>query len=240
MKGRKILITGGASGIGLSTAELFASEGARVALLDRNSNVNHVAKELGGFGAVVDIANEDEVRRSVTQARDSLDGLDGVVNCAGISFPGGVEDGDLASWKLILDVNLVGAFLVTRAAVPYLRANAAATIVNVSSGLALKPEARLGAYVASKAGLLAWTKVIAQELGPTIRVNAICPGVTETPMIQPMLDAGVTAKDLGVGRALGRGGHAIEQAHGILYLTSDESSYVTGIALPIDGGRSYH
>jgi NAD(P)-dependent dehydrogenase (short-subunit alcohol dehydrogenase family) len=240
LQGRKIVITGAASGIGFSTAELFVSHGASVALLDRDRGIEDIAKRLGGFGACVDITNESDVAQAIVDAAKALNGLDGLVNCAGVSSPSSLANTEPSSWRQVLEINLTGAFLVTRAALSHLQKAPSATIVNVASGLALKPEPQHGAYVASKAGLLGWTKVIAQELGPSIRVNALCPGITETDMIRPIIKAGVTLGALGEGRALKRTAQPIEQAYGILYLTSDESAFVTGSTLSVDGGRSYY
>ena len=211
-----------------------------MAILDRSDEVMAVAAELGALALQADVTLDDQVAHAVRSAHGSLQGLDGLVNCAGVSVPATLEETDAATWRRTLDVNLTGAFLVTRAAAPYLREHAPATIVNVASALALRPEPRHGAYVASKAALVAWTKVIAQELGPAVRANALCPGVTDTPMLRPVLAAGLSLEDLGRDRALKRSGTALEQAQAALFLTSRESSFVTGIALSVDGGRAYY
>jgi NAD(P)-dependent dehydrogenase (short-subunit alcohol dehydrogenase family) len=195
---------------------------------------------LGALGLQANVTSDDQVTQAVRNAYAGLQGLDGLVNCAGVSVPATLEETDVAVWRRTLEVNLTGAFLVTRAAAPYLRKHGPATIVNVASALGLRPEPRHGAYVASKAALVAWTKVIAQELGPAVRANALCPGVTDTPMLRPVLAAGLTLEDLGRDRALKRSGTALEQAQAALFLTSHESSFVTGIALAVDGGRAYH
>lgn len=239
LAGRRILITGGASGIGLATARLFRQHGAKVGVLDRDAAAATAAAGTDGAAVAADVADPDAARRGVRDLADALGGLDGLVNCAGIFIPGLAEDGDLAGWSQTLAVNLTGAFLVTAAALPFLKQAAGATIVNVSSGIGLRPGPGMGAYAASKAALLAWTKVLAQELGPAIRVNATCPGPTDTPLMRANAADG-DLQALGAGRALARSGEPLEQAHAILFLTGPESSFVTGVTLPVDGGRTYY
>jgi NAD(P)-dependent dehydrogenase (short-subunit alcohol dehydrogenase family) len=241
LAGRKILVTGGASGIGLATVELFVREGATVAVLDANHHALGEAARCGAAHVVeANVADERAVHASVHAAAQALDGLDGLVNAAGISVTRNLAEHDLASWRLIMDVNLTGAFLVTRAALPYLSAAASATIVNVASGIALRPFAGLGAYAASKAGLLAWTKVLSQELGPKIRVNATCPGSTDTPLMRANMPPGVDVAQFTAQYVMRRQGEAVEQAHAILFLTGPESTFVTGVSLAVDGGRTFH
>jgi NAD(P)-dependent dehydrogenase (short-subunit alcohol dehydrogenase family) len=239
LKGRRILITGAASGIGLATARLFVEQGARVGLLDRNEAATAaIAEELGGSAVAVDVTDQDAVNAGVAAIAAELGGLDGLVNCAGIGNAGRADAADYAGWHQTLAVNLTGPYLITVAALPFLKQAETATIVNVSSGFALCPTATFGAYSASKAGLLAWTKVLAQELAPSIRVNATCPGATDTPMMR--LAHGNDTSTWGVGRALGRSSEPLEQAHAILFLTGPESSYITGTTLSVDGGKAYY
>ena len=236
--GRRILITGAASGMGKTTAELFVAEGAQVALLDANAAaLEAVAGEIGCPGFRADVTDASSVKVAVEQAATAMGGIDGVVNAAGIFGFTPLADSTPEQWQRILAVNLMGPVLVSQAALPWLQAAPAATIVNISSIQALKPSPRVGAYVASKAGLLGITRSLAMELGPKIRVNAVCPGTIDTPMARANLaDTGIDVSSYVIPRL----GSAMEAAQGILYLTSDESSYVTGIALPIDGGRAFH
>ena len=241
LEGRKILITGGASGIGLATVELFVQEGASVAVLDVDQGSLESATRLGAAHvAQVDVTDEVAVGREVLAAAQALGGLDGLVNAAGISITRNLADQDLASWRKILDVNLTGAFLVAKAALPHLTAATGATIVNVASGIALRPFPGLGAYAASKAGLLAWTKVLAQELGPRIRVNATCPGSTDTPLMRANMPPNVDMAQFTSQYVMRRQGEAVEQAQAILFLTGPESTFITGVSLAIDGGRTFH
>lgn len=240
LQGRRILITGGASGIGLATARLFIEHGAKMAILDLEERaVSTAGRQCGCVGVAADVSNAAQVRTAVERAAHDLGGLDGLVNCAGIFIGGRADEGDLEGWSRNLAVNLTGPFIVTAAALPYLKAEPAATIVNVSSGIGLRPSPNQGAYAASKAGLLAWTKVLAQELGPNIRVNATCPGPTDTPLMRANA-GGRDMKALGAERALDRAGEPIEQAHAILFLTGPESTFVTGVTIPVDGGRTYY
>jgi len=220
---------------------LFVAEGARVALLDRDGvAVAAAADSLNAFSAEVDVTNEVAVKGAVEGAALALGGLDGLVNCAGIAIAESLSETSLSRWMKILDVNLTGPMLVARAALPYLEANASATIVNVASGIALRPFPRQGAYAASKAGLLAWTKVIAQELGPKIRVNAICPGSTDTPLMRANMPTDLDKAAFAGQYVLKRQGEAHEQAHAILFLTGPESTFITGVSLAVDGGRTFH
>jgi NAD(P)-dependent dehydrogenase (short-subunit alcohol dehydrogenase family) len=241
LAGRKMLITGGASGIGLATLELFVGEGAQVAVLDVDRTSLDRAIDKGAVHAALgDVSDKLSVDAAVSAAASAMEGLDGLVNAAGISITRGLAEQDLVSWQRVLDVNLTGAFLVTQAALPHLKASGTATIVNVSSGIALRPFAGLGAYAASKAGLLAWTKVLAQELGPSIRVNATCPGSTDTPLMRANMPPNVDLSQLTSQYVMQRQGEAIEQAHAILFLSGAESTFITGVSLAVDGGRTFH
>jgi NAD(P)-dependent dehydrogenase (short-subunit alcohol dehydrogenase family) len=241
LRGRRILITGAASGIGRATATLFAKHGARLALLDTaDSDVALLADELESHSIHADVTNVVAVRECIRQASKAVSGLDGVVNVAGIAGAQMLIDTDLERWKRILDVNLSGPMIVTQAALPFLMENESATVVNVASAIALRPFAGQGAYAASKAGLLAWTKVLAQELAPRIRVNATCPGPTDTPLMRAHMSQFVNAEHLTAQLALRRQGTALEQAEAILFLTGPESTFITGIGLAVDGGRTFH
>jgi NAD(P)-dependent dehydrogenase (short-subunit alcohol dehydrogenase family) len=248
LTGRRILITGGASGIGLATARRFVAEGASVALLDRNAEgLAKAAAELGGaaWTAQADVTNEAQVRRAVDGAAAALKGLDGLVNGAGISEWRSLEDLSFADWRRLLSVNLDGPFLVTHAALGALKAAGKATIVNLGSGAGLAPRQNFSAYCASKGGLVLFTKAIAMDLAASnIRVNVVCPGIVMTPLVEKNLALNPD-RDAAVQRYLSRNlmkrfGTAEEIAEAILYLTSDESSFVTGTALSIDGGSVFH
>jgi len=238
LSGRKILITGGASGIGRATCELFVREGAAVAVLDRATA--HIA---GAHSITADVADATSVTHAMRQAAQELGGLDGLVNAAGVFINRGLIDTSTDVWNTTIAVNLTGTFLCVQAAVPFLRQAERASIVNVASGVGLLPTGGGStAYVASKGGVIAMTRTLAAELAPTIRVNAVCPGAVETPMTDGTLrDASGTVIPAIVNRyALGRPAAPEEIAAGILFLIAHESSFVTGINLAVDGGRTYH
>ena len=235
LRGRRILITGAASGIGQRTAELFATEGAALTLLDCDrKRLASVARETGGTAVEADVTQESSVTRAVEQGAGAMGGIDGVVNAAGIVIHGSVLDVGLADWKLVLDVNLTGTYIVVRCCLPWLVKAPFATIVNIASGQGLLPNnPGMTAYAASKGGVVNLTRALAAELAPSIRVNSVCPGMVDTPMT-----AGLE-RDLDR-YALGRIAEPLEIAQSILFLTATESSFVTGAALAVDGGRTFH
>jgi NAD(P)-dependent dehydrogenase (short-subunit alcohol dehydrogenase family) len=248
LRGRKVLITGGASGIGLATARRFIAEGAKVALLDRDRDgLASVVRELGdaAMPVIADVTSEPEVRAGVNDACDALQGLDGLVNAAGISVWRGVADMTFEEWRRILSINLDGPFLVCLAALPALKAAGGATIVNIASGAGLQPRQNFSAYCSSKGGLVLFTKAIAMDLaGDKIRVNAVCPGIVMTPLVERNLGLHED-RDAAFQRYISRNlmkrfGTAEEVADAVLFLSSEESSFVTGSALSLDGGSVFH
>lgn len=243
LHGRRMLVTGAASGIGRAVAELFTAEGARLALLDRDLEaLRAVAESCGALAIELDVTDEDAVQAAVEQAATHLGGIDGVVNAAGVIAVGPLESTDLAAWRRQVDVNMTGPFLVCRAALPWLRQSPAATIVNIASAQAFRPVGANCAYAAAKAGVTNFTKAIASELAPDIRANVVCPGIVDTPMVAQVSGskgksaATPTLKDY----PLGRMAQPREIAQSILFLSCDESSYITGAALAVDGGRTFH
>jgi NAD(P)-dependent dehydrogenase (short-subunit alcohol dehydrogenase family) len=235
LRGRRVVITGAASGIGRSTARLFAQEGAAVGLLDRNATaLDEAVENTGGHGIQVDITDEASVAAAIDSAAAALGGIDGVVNAAGIMFRGTMSEVPADAWRHVLEVNLTGTYIVTRACLPWLLRESSATIVNIASAQGLLPNAPgYTAYAASKGGVINLSKALAAELAPKIRVNAICPGMTDTAMADGHRN-NVTSY------ALKRLADPLEIARAILFLTSTESSFVTGTALAADGGRAFH
>ena len=163
-----------------------------------------------------------------------MGGIDGVVNAAGIVIRGAVLEVGVADWRRVIDVNLTGIYIVVRSCLPWLAKATGATIVNIASGQGLLPNRpEMTAYAASKGGVVNLTRALAAELAPAIRVNSVCPGMVDTPMTAD------GPRDV-TPYALKRIADPLEIAHAILFLTSSESSFVTGAALAIDGGRTFH
>ena len=245
LAGRRVLVTGAASGIGLAVTRLFQREGARVAMLDRDGAALTKAAGDGAATLVCDVAEERQVRAAVAQAAAALGGLDGVVNSAGIDLMRPFEEMTAAEWAQVLAVDLTGPMLVCHAALPALRQAGRGTIVNIASGAALRPLEHRTAYCAAKAGLVMFGKTLAVDLAAHhIRVNAICPGIIDTPLFRSSW-TGAADPEAELARILERyvirrPGEPEEIAQAALYLTSDESSFVTGAALAVDGGRTFH
>lgn len=242
LEGRSIVITGAASGIGRATLDLFIREGAKVAALDANAAaVESLSRELGILGIHVDVANEPSVKKAIARAADELGGIDGLVNSAGVVALHPIEETSLEVWRRVIDVNLTGAFLVCREASPWLQKAKGATIVNISSAQALMPIATAGAYAASKGGVLSFSKALAADLAPNVRVNTICPGLVDTPMNAGLKKSADDGPPVPLDKYLLRRWAAPEEiANSILFLTSSDSSYITGTALAVDGGRTFH
>ncbi|RYY29076.1 MAG: SDR family oxidoreductase [Sphingomonadales bacterium] len=244
LKDRHILITGAASGIGRATAELFAAEGAALALVDRDAvALDLVAEQTGGTAFVVDLADEAAVLRGVAAAASAMGGIDGLVNCAGIAGSQTLDVLDRGIWDQFVAINLTAPYLICRAALPHLQASPRATIVNIASGQALLPNAPgIAAYAATKAGLVAFTKALGAELAPRIRANVVAPGIVDTPMVQSVLGGYASPDDAPFVQqyAMKRVAQPAELAEAILFLSSDASSYITGTVLAVDGGRTFH
>jgi NAD(P)-dependent dehydrogenase (short-subunit alcohol dehydrogenase family) len=235
LQGRRIVVTGAASGIGRQTARLFAAEGATVIALDRQPIAEGALPGVqSDLCFAVDICDPAAVTKALADAAALAGGLDGVVNAAGIMITGPTQDVTAEVWRKVIEVNLTGTFFVTQAALPWLRQATGATVVNIASGAGVLPNAPgLAAYAASKGGVVALTKALAADLAPAIRVNCICPGMVDTPMADGFRT--------NVGNyALKRIAEPEEIARALMFLTSTDASYVTGATLAVDGGRTFH
>ncbi|MEQ9642274.1 MAG: SDR family NAD(P)-dependent oxidoreductase [Alphaproteobacteria bacterium] len=244
---RRVLITGAASGIGAETARLFAREGAKVALLDRDEDrLASVAAEIDALSTAADVSDAEAVARAVDKLADALGGLDGVVGAAGIDLLQPFAEMTPAAWRHVLSVNLDGPFNVSHAARPHLAGAGGGTIVHISSGAGLRPLPARTAYCSAKAGLVMFAKALAIDLtDDNIRVNAICPGIVDTPMFRDGLAAASDDPEAELAMVLDRYlvkriGKPLDIANAALFLTCDESAQVTGSALAVDGGRVFH
>jgi NAD(P)-dependent dehydrogenase (short-subunit alcohol dehydrogenase family) len=176
LKGRKIIVTGAASGMGRAIAELFAREGAALTLLDANRSAQEeVASRVGAHAIGIDISVPDAVTAAIDEAASVMHGIDGVVNAAGILRVASFADTEPEMWRRVHDVNLFGPYLVCRAALRNLQDAGKSTIVNISSMGGIRTPPDMSAYGAAKAGLIGLTKGLAIELAPAIRANVICP-----------------------------------------------------------------
>jgi NAD(P)-dependent dehydrogenase (short-subunit alcohol dehydrogenase family) len=250
LDGRVALITGGASGIGAAAARLFSAEGAAVAVLDRDGDgAGRVVATLEGpkgLALAADVTDRERVEEAAALAASTFGRLDFLYNNAGVPAGfGPVGDLTAADWNLSLAVNVTGTLFCTQAALPHLRAAGGGAIVNHASVAALVGIPGLAADSAAKGAVVALTRTLAAELAPEgIRVNAICAGTVDTPMARPLLEmrgqgdrergARLTAERYPIGRI----GTPEEIARAALFLTSDESSFVTGAVLTADGGMT--
>lgn len=244
---RRIIVTGGGSGIGLATALRLQAEGAKIAVLDRSPTSLDAARSQLPAAAVLecDVSNPGRVEDAVAAAAAQLGGIDGVCNVAGIGTRKSFDDTTAETMMTDIGVNLMGPFLVSKAALPHLRAAGGGTIVNIASGLALRPTEGRTAYGASKGGLITMSKAMAIDLAKdSIRVNVVCPGLIDTPLVKntshgPTFTPAQFEK-LMDRRIIRRMGEAREIADAILFLTSNESSFITATVLAVDGGGSMH
>jgi NAD(P)-dependent dehydrogenase (short-subunit alcohol dehydrogenase family) len=233
--GLAALVSGGASGIGAATAELLAERGARVAVVDRDPAPGRV------IGLVADLGDDAAVRAAVERAAGELGGLDVVVNNAGAGAQGTVADNDDAEWHRVLDVNVLGAVRLTRAALGHLRASSHAAIVNTCSVVATVGLPHRALYAASKGALLALTLAMAADhVRDGIRVNCVVPGTADTPWVARLTAASAepaaARAALEARQPMGRLVSAAEVAHAIAYLASPLSASTTGTVLAVDGG----
>ena len=246
-EGKVALVTGAAGGIGSALSRAFAREGASLGLLDQNgARLDELATGLDALGAssvsaVGDVSTGEAAGELADQLNERFGGIDVVVNCAGKISALTVEQTTDAVWDDLQAVNSTGAFLTVRAALPFMRGRDGASIVSVSSMGGLLGAPQLVAYSAAKSAILGMTRALAIELAPdNIRVNAVCPGSVDTEMpraFQANLPEGADAEAMFWGRQLiKRFGTPEEISNVILFLASDESSFITGGVIPVDGG----
>ncbi len=245
IEGKIALVTGAASGMGRATAQLFADEGARVAVSDLQSDavaaVVAEIREAGGDaeGYVLDVSQPEEVEQVVAQVAEHFGGLDILINNAGISSPSAVEGPDYeASWEQVLAINLTAHVRLIRAALPHLQAHQAGRVVNISSTEGMGAQPFVSAYTASKHGVVGLTRAMAVELGQRgVTFNCVCPGPINTGMTAPIPDE-AKAKFARRRVPLKRYGDPEEVAHATLNFVLPASSYINGAVLMVDGGLS--
>jgi NAD(P)-dependent dehydrogenase (short-subunit alcohol dehydrogenase family) len=236
-EGRRVLVTGGGSGIGAATCRLFAAEGAAVAVLDRSADTAAaVAAAIGGHAIVADVASPDSVRAAVDDAVQALGGLTDVVSNAGVGSWRPLHTYTDEQWRLILDVNLSGAFYVLRAAVPVMLEAGGGSVVHVASLNAQRSVPGEGPYSAAKAGVVSLTRTAALEYAPTVRVNCVSPGVIDTPLTEAITGSAALAEAVTEAIPAARIATAEEVASVIAFLCTDAASYITGQDLVVDGG----
>jgi NAD(P)-dependent dehydrogenase (short-subunit alcohol dehydrogenase family) len=247
LKDRVALITGGTSGIGEATAILFGKEGARVTITGRDEKRGHAVAEKivndGGKALFIrsDVRKADECDQAVNETLRIFGGLDILFNNAGVFYPHTILDCSEDEWDLLMDINLKGTFLMSKAALPHMIEQRRGVIINNSSGWGIAGGDAAVAYCASKGGVVLLTKAMAIDHGRQgIRVNCICPGDVDTPMLpEDARMRGLKWEDYLAGcanRPLGRIGTTDEIAKAALFLASDDSSFMTGAALVVDGG----
>jgi NAD(P)-dependent dehydrogenase (short-subunit alcohol dehydrogenase family) len=240
------VVTGAASGIGMACVEALAEAGRPVALWDRAGDAardvaDRIAKEHGvpAMGVEVDVCSAGQFDAAIATTRQAIGSIGALAHCAGIDSPIPIEELDESKWDEVLDVNLRAQALLVRALLPELReAGTGSAIVGLSSIMAILGGHRYPAYCASKAGLLGLTRALAMSLAPDgIRVNAVCPGFVDTPMLASHFDTAPQRRTrLEQSLPLGRIAQPDEIATVVRFLLSDEASYVTGAEIVVDGG----
>ena len=245
VSGKVALITGGAGGIGGAAARLLAQEGAAVVVADlleeEGRSLEAQIAEMGGRALFVrlDVTDEEDWDRAIKATLDSFGKLDVIVNNAGVSHRSGVEETTSVAWDWVMDVNVKGVFLGTKVAIPEMRKSGGGSIINISSIYGIVGSATSSAYHASKGAVRIFTKSTAiQYASENIRANSVHRGFVDSPMTRAHHDVpGIQEERVGK-MPLGRMGQPQDIANGILYLASDESSFVTGSELVIDGGMT--
>jgi len=246
LDGKTALVTGGASGIGAETARRMVAEGAKVIVCDRQVEAGEaLCASLGSAAifAACDVTLEEDWSRTITAGEAAFGSIEVLMNCAGVSIPGAIDEISLDQWKHTMSINSDAVFLGCKFGVEAMRRAGGGSIINISSTLGIRGGSKFPAYCASKGAVRLLTKSVAlrcAEEGWNIRCNSIHPGATETPIMDPYIDAGPGREQVIAAFAakhpMGRVGQPKDIAHLAVFLASDESAFITGTEIPVDGG----
>jgi NAD(P)-dependent dehydrogenase (short-subunit alcohol dehydrogenase family) len=239
LRGRRVVISGASSGIGLETARMLASNGAEVCLVARRADALEAAAEEIGDGAWAwpcDIADADSIAGLVSEATKRWGAVDGLVNNAGVAPMARLDETTDDLWDEAFSINVRGPFILCRELGPLLHEGSSPAVVNVSSTLAERAIKGMAAYNASKAALNQLTRSLALEWAPTVRVNAVMPAVVDTPIHASRGMSAEQVEAMGEMHPMKRVGKPEDVAAMIVFLLSDASSWLTGTVIPVDGG----
>jgi NAD(P)-dependent dehydrogenase (short-subunit alcohol dehydrogenase family) len=242
LESQRALVTGGGSGIGAATCRRMASEGAAVAVVDRDAESAHeIARTIGGCAFVADVSDHEQMRQTVTDAARELGGISAVFANAGIGSFGAVDEMDPAEWRKVIDVNLSGVFHTVRECLPHLMRTGAGSVVCTASISGVRPAEGEAAYAAAKAGVAALCASVALEYGPAVRCNAVSPGMIATALTAPLIDGFPDLVERMVDKTpAGRIGTPEDIADVVVFLCSYLARFVTGQNIVVDGGMTLH
>jgi len=242
LDGRRAVVTGGASGIGRATARRMVEEGATVAVIDVDGDgAQTMAKEPGISGFEADVTDPDGLRGAVDSAAEAMGGITTLFNNAGIGNLSPLHEWDPVEWNRLIAVNLTGVYLGFRAAIPHILASGGGSIVSTASISGTRPAAGEAPYSAAKAGVTAITASAALEYGPSIRVNAVAPGMIRTALTAPLLSLLPHEQERYERTTpVGRIGEPEDIADVVVFLCSDMARFITGQTVVVDGGMTLH